>query len=99
MRTDGIMVADSWSDLIDGSLDNAISKNEFGANAPSNTWTGSQQSGGLVLPNCSDWTSSSAGVYGRYGSTSSTSSSWSDLSGMTSGGPCNVARALYCFQE
>jgi Protein of unknown function (DUF1554) len=64
----GILVALSWTDLVDGILQNGIDKNASGYYPPNNTpiggaWTGTHTDGTLVVfdpafDTCSDWTSS-----------------------------------------
>ncbi|MET0341542.1 MAG: hypothetical protein ABW252_11125 [Polyangiales bacterium] len=108
VRVDGVVVADNWADLTDGSLDNAIDKNESGGAAPAgsvtcsfsgtaNVWTGSYDSGSIFgVRTCTNWTSTAgAPLYGMAGSTAATDTNW----GFACNAFCNGSGALYCLQQ
>jgi len=76
-RTDGVVVADNWADLVDGTLDAPINRTETGATmiATRKAWTGTQTNGGINYPgsatnHCDDWTTSNppanGGSYAGY---------------------------------
>lgn len=74
-RLDGTKVADSGTDLWDGSLDAAINITElFAAPASANTWTGTQFTGGA------SGASLGASPNVGYGLSSSTSTTWVNFS-------------------
>ncbi len=92
---DGTTIADNWDDLTDGKLQNAINKNENGAQVPKeNVWTNTNPDGTITNLNddktCKDWTSSLIGsLFGNL----YVDSTW------TSNGPCSSLYHLYCFEQ
>jgi hypothetical protein len=106
---DGITtVADSYADLTDGTLDNAISQDENGATRVVAVWTGTQAFGvrftaidGVngFTPNgqCTgDWSvGASAGQGGIWGFSGDIGASWSEFNVAA----CGQLRALYCFEQ
>ena len=71
----GTIVADNWADLMDGSIDNSLSSAGITYNAQ--WWSGSNADGSIVTDlNCSAWTSSGTGDYGRTGNSNSTDDTW-----------------------
>lgn len=104
VTTTGETVAHSISDLFDGTIETQI-RNEQGNYAPSSgtygsVWTGTKWDGYYVNgtnTSCKDWTSSSNPDWGEVGFVPSLDSFWVWVN--TSGwAPCDVQRALYCFQ-
>ena len=56
---DGTLVASSYADLTDGSLQNAIDLDETGSPVPtSGIWTATNKSGDRIGDTCDNWTSS-----------------------------------------
>ena len=94
LRTDGVQVADDWADLVDGSLDAPVSRDENGAAVEDDAWTGTLPSGASTT-SCSGFTSSSAGNAGVCGSTTATGSSWTD----NIVPPCYLELRLYCVEQ
>lgn len=93
---DGTTVASDWSDLIDGTLSNAINLDESGNAATGYAWTfvgSNAQSGGS--DNCSSWTDSSGASDGEIGSVTATNSTWT----ASFGDLCSETYRLYCFQQ
>ena len=99
-RTDGTTVANDWSDLTDGTLDDAIYYDEFGnvlggsASVASNVASNGFSKAGSL--HCSGWTTSASGT-GRVGLASfgGVSSAWTDLTSLG----CGAAMRLYCFEQ
>ena len=92
VMVDGTVVANNWTDLVDGSIDAPMQITELSAVATGlNPWTG--QTTGTNY--CTDWTTNSSGVTGRVGSPTSTAAAWE--SNTTSN--CNIARPLLCFEQ
>ena len=96
----GFRVARSKADLLDGSLENSISTNEFAQPASTSVWTGSDYNGTYLAPNCQNWTTSSAGTLnnplkGWAGSSNS------NASFLTAHGTllCNTQAGLFCFEQ
>jgi hypothetical protein len=100
-RVDGAVVANSWEDLWDGTIQNPINLNQDGTAAVSYVWTGSPDSMGLGQPvqTCSDWTTSSNQIHGTFGVTSSTSawlySNHADCTFNSTGNPISI----YCIED
>ncbi|BCH14954.1 hypothetical protein MesoLjLa_18050 [Mesorhizobium sp. L-2-11] len=98
VRVDGIVVADNWTDLIDGSLDNSIGS-ETGYLPPSangvrtNVATDGTQAGSAPTDHCSDWSASGTG---RIGHRTQIDSDWTDY---LSSYNCAAASRLYCFEQ
>jgi len=101
-RTDGVRIADSWADLLDGTLAAPISVTETGAVVSGQTvQTGTDSQGfGVVTapgPYCMDWTSGAgAGVATIVrGNAGGTGTNW------TNGGTAGCANVIriYCFEQ
>ena len=99
IRTDGVTVALSWSDLTDGTLLAPIDRSHLGVpvSNPTQVWTGTNPDGtaptNATLDTCSEWTVTSGG--GDYGRFDRTDGGWSSF-GATG---CHVLGRLYCFQQ
>lgn len=96
MRVDRVRVAEDWGDLTDGSLLQAIDRDELGRPVPFPTfvWTATLPDGTPNSPNCNDWTGP-AGNSGAFGTFNSTDGGWTD----NGGGTCNGSHRLYCFEQ
>ncbi len=98
-RSDGLLLATSWTDGSDGTLNNPINRNELGVDVGTSTtavWTNTSISGTANGANdCADWTSASVSVSGSVGTSTVSSSAW------TTGGTktCNSLARLYCIQQ
>ena len=96
-RLDGVVVANDWSDLTDGTLDAPINVDEKGAIVAVEpwVWTGTMTTGqasGLV---CNDWGPVSESLLGYIGNASKTIASWTQSAGQ----PCETPQfRLYCFE-
>jgi len=95
--TKGNKIADSWSDLTDGSIDRKINYTEGGSTFTKGVWTGTTKNGTLESSTrtCSNWTTNSSSKKGRRGYSNYSSSAWTDYYTST----CNGTRSLYCFQQ
>jgi hypothetical protein len=109
--TDGTLVAKSWSDLVDGTLEHPINLTETGVFPPNGTtpcaggghptvWTATAPTGlqfGAGGYNCDDWTSTAAigAAWGVATASSGEWTSWCTANAMV----CNAQSSLYCFQE
>lgn len=97
-QTNGVKLVDNWADLIDGTLDTALSVTERRVGVPTNQpSTNVSAVGGTTNPNnqsCDNWTSSALMTTGNFG-TSNTTGQWTqDMAGS-----CSTARRLYCFEQ
>ncbi|MCX6819523.1 MAG: dockerin type I domain-containing protein [Candidatus Aenigmarchaeota archaeon] len=104
---DGTIVANGWSDLIDGTLDHAINIDEKG-NACTGTeydmrvWTGTGTDGVdkfTGIPDnsfdCSNWTTNATVISACFGMCNRADSGWTYYSCQH----CNYKQRVYCFQE
>src|SRR5262249_25298259 len=108
-RTDGVTVANNWTDLTDGALAVQISHDEFGheVDAAGFVWTGTANDGSnLGGPPCCDWTCNlSEGVIGITSPVSGPTSIWTWFCFGYDGCPwpafqsCDQPLVLYCFQQ
>ena len=105
VRSDNQVIADDWSDLVDGLLDIEINRTENNGAAPNTTascgttnsvWTGSYASGGSAASSCGNWnTADVSGLNGLFGNANSTDE-WS-FTCTTTG--CAADRSVYCVEQ
>ena len=92
----GIIVANSFDDLTDGTLDNGIYTTETSTSVSgSDVWTGTSPFGAATTATCNNWTSNSSLDTGEYGRSGLGTSAWTDNGDP---GTCNTTRRLYCFE-
>ena len=97
-RPDGVLIALSKADLIDGKILNPISLKADGS-PPQDTlvWTGTLANGtASPIGSCDDWSSADNGTRGGNGRTSFTDQRWSESIG--EGIVCNGFIAVFCIQ-
>lgn len=104
-RIDGVQVANTWSDLTDGSLDNPINVDETGSTISGviRVWTSTADNGSGVIGTdgqvrCQAWTSGAASDSGRTGIATASNGDWTN-EGLGSNDDCNSNRRLYCFES
>ncbi len=97
---DGTVIANNWTQLTSGTLQNAIMHDQNGvAVAASYVWTGTNANGTAVTSistnDCNNWTSGTSGYSGAVGYLQYPNSEW------TSDGSyvCTNTARLYCFQQ
>jgi hypothetical protein len=89
-------VAQSYADLTDGTIENAISKNELGNTfGGAGVWTNVASGGGAQASHCQNWSSASGSITGGTGQALNTNSGWTSQGTAT----CNSNRLLFCFQQ
>jgi hypothetical protein len=100
--TDGVQVASSWSDIVDGQLAHPISVDQYGNPQSGRVWTGTTPNGLPSAETCSSWSWHDGGggspysvPFGDHGDASLDDSRWT-LEGTDS---CDSAGRLYCFQQ
>ncbi len=97
----GAQIASNFSDLVDGSIDAPINRHADGSlstGIPTEVWTGVTADGVFrTLDNtCSNWQSSSIGVFGFRGdSIESDNEKWTDSRRLR----CDGRVQLYCFEQ
>jgi hypothetical protein len=100
--TDGSGIADGWTDLTDGTLQNPIIADEYGTTRSGvKVWTNTQADGTAGYSDCRDvsggWTSTGDSSEGGVGNSEFSDWQWTDSS---EPGFCWYADAhLYCFQQ
>lgn len=96
---DGVKLADSWTDLTDGTLDNRFDADQYGNIQGGYAWTGVNSDGSADPDDCQNWTNQTSSSYdGTYGQiTTSVSPSWSNISDYQCNG--TALRHLYCFEQ
>ncbi len=99
VRTDGVVVANSYADLTSGCpscLRAPINVNEFGATigAPFGTWTGTAVSGTGSFWHCNSWQNGS-GPNGQSGNANSTGVAWTAEDTPN----CDQSLRVYCFEQ
>ena len=109
---DGTIIADSWDDLLDGSLqhpidmdENGLTINTFSGDTPI-VWTNTRTNGNTYaynsLTNCRQWSRNSDGletqIRGYVGNSVQSNSRWTKESN-TQPKKCDTKRRLYCFQQ
>ncbi len=100
---DGTLIANNWSDLVDGTLAHAIDQDENGsAVAASDVWTATDTAGNKTTPanpsgtdNCNEWLSNAAVVPGVHGNSAQTNGNWANAGTTT----CDTQLRLYCFEQ
>ena len=97
VMTSGVRVADGWTDLTDGTINNPIVVDEQG-NQPDTVpvvWTGTDSSGQPASSTCLGWAAASDGVSGQVGVFDAIGTGWS----ASVQAACDQAGRLYCFQQ
>lgn len=94
------IVANDWNDLVDGSLQNPISIDEYGGSVGNTLVWSNVTTEGTYEPswsdyNCAGWIGSSNVFYGGLGRATLTDTGWTQASIFT----CEVPYPLYCFQQ
>ncbi len=93
----GIVVANGWDDLTDGTLQHPINITESGGLYEGLVWTDTAVNGGQgTLDNCSNWTTSDPSTYATVGSSSVTSGWWTRYFTTSS---CDHNYSIYCVQQ
>ena len=97
----GIIIANSWADLTDGTLDAAINVDEAGnqRSAATNVWTNVTTAGAIKTDananDCTNWSTGANVAGGERGSSSSATGTWTNNTAQN----CNNTKRLYCFQQ
>lgn len=97
----GTRIANSWQDLTDGTIQNAINLDENGnpVPAPTRVWTytlSNGQANPLANQSCADWTNGTTGV-GETGFSDGVDATWTEIA--AGGVNCFGELPLYCVQQ
>jgi hypothetical protein len=97
VRPDGVKVADSLADMLDGSLEASINVSELGRYSSSiAVWTATASDGLRDNGTCSDWTSASGTDTARAGAAYAADTAWTLIHTL----PCSFAAThLYCIED
>lgn len=101
------IVAQSWLDFTDGSLAHAIDHDEHfltpsaaGFNCPdtncTSVWTGTDQAGNFIAPDCQDWTQNTPTNSGTTGFWPATGIAWTNGNQPA---PCSFEARIYCIEQ
>lgn len=98
IRTDGLRIAQTRADLVDGRLDVPLNVDEFGTFYSNwGAWTGTTTSGLATGADCVGWTAGTSGATGTLGLVNTISGEWVEA-GVPAG--CGLAPVrLYCFSN
>jgi hypothetical protein len=89
----GTIVANDWTDLTDGNLQEGIDEDENGAAADGQAWTGTNADGTNGPNECDAWGPS--GGVGRVGNVGGRQNGWTDSASVG----CGQSHRIYCFEE
>jgi hypothetical protein len=96
VRSDGVIVAASRTELLGGVLRAPVHVNALGAWSGSTfAWTATFPNGSSGSSDCNGWTSASSSVMGQAGHTSNATASWVNRQNFA----CNSVFGLYCFED
>jgi hypothetical protein len=98
-RVDGTVIANNWTDLVDGTLAAPIDRDETGTELPADddmiVWTGVFHTGGNPTPvNCERWSSTEAGIVPT-GLADQIDTGWTVFAPHD----CAELHRLYCFEQ
>ena len=99
-RTDGSILATSFVDLTDGTLNlgpnlDQEAKPIEGGLTERAVWTATNKAGAGVTDNCNDWRSAASADLGAFGDSQKTNEEWTDYGSVIS---CSTEYHLYCIE-
>ena len=90
------VVADTWSDLVDGSLKAGINVDEMGTKIGSErAWTGTTATGEATSPRCVDWTNDTKDFGGLQGLLGAVDSTWTEKVALA----CYLKARILCVEK
>lgn len=97
----GLILAQSWTALLAGQLDNPLDVTEASKTYQGGVWTGTRPDGAAVpdSEHCDDWSTSSITKTAYYGYSDRTTAEWTMAIGFDQPSDCASPYALYCFQS
>jgi hypothetical protein len=95
---DGTVIANNWTDLVDGNIDATISMDEKGAvvSNDNSAWTGTLKNGTASTFTCDNWTNPSGSLFGQVGSVGATDQQWTQKADTLS---CAGSAGLICIED
>ena len=94
VRPDGIVVARSRADLLDGSIENPLNRDEDGNQVGGDVWTGTLSTGEQAAATCELWTVGDNTAAGLCGSTVRVDARWTENIVPA----CGTQLRLFCFE-
>lgn len=94
-RVDGVAIASSFGDLVDGSRFTSLGLTEWGAKLSSEPWTGTETSGIQSGEDCLDRTSDGSNADGTSGRSYKTGTAWTQSTPEA----CDDTRPIHCFSN
>ncbi len=92
----GVVIANGWHDLTDGTLQNPINTTELGASYNGQIWTATRTMGFFFgSKDCVNWTSVEPAEIGAVGYSESTDSHWTEDTSVS----CKIELPLYCVEQ
>ncbi len=100
VRLDGVVIANDWNDLTDGSLDAPLERDEFRQLAGFNAWAGVKEVNGPGIVTCENWTFEGGGCLenqkcGGGGVVANTDNLWDGFYIYD----CDELFRLYCIEQ
>ena len=101
VMVNGLVLADSWSALLAGELQNPFEVTEKSETYQGGVWTGTRPDGTAVpdAEHCDDWSTDSFQKTGYYGYSDRTTPEWTLSQADDNPILCGVSFALYCLQS
>ena len=101
VMVNGLVLADSWSALLAGELQNPLEVTEMSETYQGAVWTGTRPDGTVVpdAENCDDWSTDSFQKTGYYGYSDRTTPEWTLAQDDDNPTFCLSPNALYCLQS
>lgn len=89
------IIANDKADLLDGTIDNKINKDENGASFSGQVWVGTKPDGTRYANRCNDWTTADPFFNGLLGSANFTSFDWTSYGDHS----CDSSYGFFCFEQ
>ena len=101
VMVNGLVLADSWTALLAGELQNPFEVTEMSETYHGRVWTGTRPDGTVVpdAENCDDWSTNSFQKTGYYGYSDRSTPEWTLSQEDDNPIYCLVSNALYCLQS
>lgn len=99
----GTVIANGWTDLTDGTIDNPINRDADGSARTGLVFTDTSTDGSIYVSStaysCNNWTSTSSSYSHPPGDTGATDSYWTRVTGPSEAKTCDTAVNIYCFEQ
>lgn len=95
VRTDGVVIARSRADLLDGTIENPLNRDERGEQVGGDVWTGTLSTGAEAPDTCGLWSIGDDSARGLCGSTAFVDGRWTENIVPR----CDTGLRLFCFEQ